>query len=207
MPWPSPRVAASLFVGGGIAYIANQSGFRGGFATVDVSNPDDLALISLSDVAAGSVRTDAVAADGSAHVLVIGNVPDPNNPFLSIHVLDVADASDPATPTPTEAASSCRSSRWGSRWRRAWRFIADGSADLLVVRYESIDVAGQPPAVSITALAEDVDPARQAYRSRGHAGSTCTSSATDDVLVRDVEILVNGQPVGSRRVVPATRRC
>ena len=41
-----------VFVGGGIAYVASQ-GFRGGFATVDVSDPDNLALISGSDVASG----------------------------------------------------------------------------------------------------------------------------------------------------------
>ena len=41
-----------VFVGGGIAYVASQ-GFRGGFATVDVSDPDNLALISGSDVAKG----------------------------------------------------------------------------------------------------------------------------------------------------------
>jgi hypothetical protein len=39
-----------LFVGGGVAYVPAASYFRGGFATVDVSNPDNLLVISESDV-------------------------------------------------------------------------------------------------------------------------------------------------------------
>ncbi len=39
-----------LFVGNGIAYAVAESNFRGGFATADVSNPDEITLISGSDV-------------------------------------------------------------------------------------------------------------------------------------------------------------
>ena len=129
-----------LFVGGGIAYLASQ-GARGGFATVDVSDPGDLTLISSSDVAAGFRPDHAVAADGSAHALVIGNVPDPNNPFLSIDVVDVADVTDPADTDAFLARFVVPEFPLGITLASGVAFIADGDADLLVIGYEPADAA------------------------------------------------------------------
>jgi hypothetical protein len=190
-----------VFGGGGIAYLASQ-GARGGFATVDVSDPGDLALISNSDVAAGFRPDQAVAADGSAHALVIGNVPDPNNPFLSIDVVDVADVSDPADTDAFLARFVLPEFPLGITLASGVAFIADGSADLLVIGYESADVAGEAPDVSISALVDDLDPAAPGIQVAPDSRIHLLVEATDDVLVRGVEILVNGQPVGSDTSFP-----
>ncbi|HEU5203704.1 MAG TPA: Ig-like domain-containing protein, partial [Candidatus Limnocylindrales bacterium] len=183
-----------LFVGGGIAYLASQ-GARGGFATVDVSDPRDLTLISNSDVAAGFRPDHAVAADGSAHVLVVGNVPDPNNPFRTIDVVDVADSSDPADTDTFLARFVVPEFPLGITLASGVAFIADGDADLLVIGYEPIDTAGQAPDVSISALVDDADPATPGIQVAPDSRIHLLVDATDDVLVRNVEILVDGQPV------------
>ncbi|MEM7316824.1 MAG: hypothetical protein AAF497_27135, partial [Planctomycetota bacterium] len=48
-----PNGGGKLFVGGGIAYASNPLSFRGGFSTVDVSDPTALTLISDIDVPVG----------------------------------------------------------------------------------------------------------------------------------------------------------
>ena len=63
---PLDNGGGRLFVGNGIAYVTAEPGSRGGFATVVVSDPENLVLISASDVP-GTVlfpRTD-VAVNGS----------------------------------------------------------------------------------------------------------------------------------------------
>jgi hypothetical protein len=191
-----------VFVGGGIAYVAAQGAARGGFATVDVSDPGALTLISSSDVAAGFRPDQAVAADGSAHALVIGNVPDPNTFPLTIDVVDVADVSDPADTDAFLARFVLPEFPLGITLASGVAFIADGDADFLVIGYEPADTAGQAPDVSISALVEDLDPAAPGIQVAPDSRIHILVDASDDVLVRGVEILVNGQPVGSDTSFP-----
>jgi hypothetical protein len=191
-----------LFVGGGIAYLAAPGAVRGGFATVDVSDPADLTLISDSDVAAGFRPDHAVAADGSAHALIIGNVPNPSNPFLTIDVVDVADVTDPADTDAFLARFVVPEFPLGITPASGVALIADGDADLLVIGYESADTAGQAPDVSIRALVDDADPTTPGIQVAPDSRIHVLVEATDDVLVRGVEILVNGQPVGSDTSFP-----
>ncbi len=185
--------SGDLSVGGGIAYVANSSGFRGGFATVNVSNPDNLSLISLSDVASGFRPEQAVGADGSGRAIVVGSVPDPNNIFGSIPVLDVANVSDPANTNVYGVRVELPEFPLGVELGAGVALVADGSADLIVVRYRSIDTAELPPTVTITAVAEDVDPVAPGVQIVEGSLIHVQVSATDDVLVRDVELTVNGQ--------------
>jgi hypothetical protein len=184
-----------VFAGGGVAYVANSSGFRGGFATVDVSNPDSLVLISLSDVASGFRPEQAVGADGSDQVIVVGDVPDPSNPVTSIAVLDVANAADPANTDAYGARVLLPEFPLGVTLGAGVALVADGSADLLVVRYQSIDGAETPPAVTISATAEDVDPVTPGVQVVEGSLIQVQIAASDDVLVAGVDVLVNGAVV------------
>jgi len=190
-----------IFVGGGIAYVAAQ-GFRGGFATVDVSDPDNLTLVSGSDVASGFRPEHAVAADGSGAALVIGDVPHPANPLVSIGVVDGADVSNPADTNAYFTRTFLPEFPLGIALASGVALIADGDADLLVVGYRSVDTAGQAPAVSISALVDDADPATPGIQVAPDSRIHLLVDATDDVLVRGVEILVNGQPVATDTSFP-----
>ena len=185
-----------LSVGGGIAYLANRTGFFGGFSTVDVADPDDLVLISNSDIASGIRPDSALAADGSGGVLIVGNAPDPQNPGGSIDVVDVADASDPTNtgvylnrfPLPDFPLGVAIASGFG--------LIADADAGLLVVGYRS-DAGGVAPSVVLRTLADDVDPAANGIQVAAGSLMHLLVDASDDVLVKNVELLVNGESVAA----------
>ncbi|MCH8897610.1 MAG: hypothetical protein IIC33_04875 [Chloroflexi bacterium] len=61
-----PNGGGRLFVGSDIAYVAAQNAARGGYVTANVSDPDNLTLISGTDVpAANIVPKTAIVANGS----------------------------------------------------------------------------------------------------------------------------------------------
>jgi len=78
-----------LIVGNGIAYVAAEAGFTGGFATADVANLESLALLSGVDNI--SVAGKALAANGSSLAVTVGS---PGNLGNSVDVLSVADPAD-----------------------------------------------------------------------------------------------------------------
>src|SRR4029077_6194030 len=84
-------------VGNGIAYLTlAQANFRGGgYATVDVSNPDAPQLISGTGVPPGGPAPgDGIALNGSGVGLLIGSQP-VGFPPTYVHMLDVMNISDP----------------------------------------------------------------------------------------------------------------
>jgi hypothetical protein len=181
--------AGRLFVGGGIAYITNGGTSMGGYATVDVSNPDNPRL--LGRPSAGTFQTlpsAAIAANGSGIALEVGtvgtspglvlfNVTDPTNTdsFLTSFNL-------PGTPSSLTLASGIA-------------YVADGSAGLQVVNYLSFDTKGVPPTVSISSPVADVDPSTPGTQVAEGSSIPITANVSDDVQVRNVELLVNGQVV------------
>ena len=191
------HAGGDVFVGGGIAYLANRNGFFGGFATVDVSDPDDLVLISGSDVASGIRPDRALAADGSGRVLVVGLAPDPQNPGLSIPALDVADATDPVDTSEYLTRVALPESPIGITLAAGVALIADGDADLLVVGYRSVAGDDAAPAVVLGTLARDLDPAAPGTQVAAGSLIHLLADATDDVLVRSVDLLANGVRVAT----------
>jgi len=180
-----------VFVGNGTAYLAIQpqgvSG--GGYATVDVSNPDQLALVAGSQVPSG-IRAPgtSMVANGSGMGLLIGS-------SAGANVLDLMDVSNPTNTysfltrftLPAPPNSVAIASGLG--------FVADGTAGLQIVNYLGFDTLGQPPTVALNTAALDVNtnlPGIQVF-----AGSTVQIQAAvqDDVQVRSVDLLVNGQVV------------
>jgi len=191
-----------LFVGGGIAYAANASGLRGGFATVDVSDPGNLTLISNSDVASGIRPDRAVAVDGSEQALVIGNAPNPQEPGRTIDVVDVADIADPTNTNSFLTRFILPEFPLGLALANGVALIADGASDLLVVGYQSADGAGQAPSVTLATLNADAAPGLAGFQVIENTAIHLVVDAADDVGVRMVEILVNGQVVDTDASFP-----
>jgi hypothetical protein len=182
-----------LFVGNGIAYVPAASFFPGGFSTVDVNNPDQPKLISGPQTPSGvSAPHTAMVINGSGVGLIVGSV------FGGANVLDVMDTSDPSDPTKTNAfltRFSLPSPPNGVAIAAGIAFVADGSGGLEVANYLPFDTKGVPPTVSITSSVPGpnvVEGSRIPIQASVH----------DDVQVRNVELLVNGQVVQNAVSLP-----
>ncbi len=174
-----------ISVTNGIVYAAARPGFnQGGFATADVTNPSNLVELSASDVPGGiAVPGDVVVANGSGLAL-LGGLAASFPPATAIDVMDVRDPANTANfvtrfnlPVPPQ----------GIAIASGIGYVADGTGGLQVINYVGFDTQGQAPTATIT----------------GPAGGNLQEgsivpirvSVTDDVQVRNVELLMNGQIV------------
>jgi len=177
-----PASGGKLFVGNGIAYI----GAGQGFATASVLDPDN--PVVLSGVDALNIAGQAVVPNGSGLAVSVASLAGLGNVF---HVLSVSDPSDTAAfITQFTLPANPFSLAIGA----GIAFVADGSAGLQVVNYRSFDNQGVPPVLSITA---PVDRDINAPGIQVEEGSLLTIGAqvSDDVQVRNVELLLDGQVV------------
>jgi len=184
--------SGKLFVGNGIAYIGGGVDTAGGFSTVDVSNPGNLIL--LSGVDALNIEGRAVVANGSGLAVSVGNVRGPvGQQFLGLDVLDVSVPTDtsrfltrivlPSVPSSVAIAAGIA-------------FVANGTSGLQVVNYVPFDNQGQTPTVSIRAAESvDLDPNMDGIQVVEGSSIPIVADISDDVQVRNVELLVNGQVV------------
>lgn len=179
-----PAGGGNLFVGDGIAYV----GAGAGFATADVSNPNSLALISGVDAA--NIEGSAVVSNGSGLAVAVGKVLGPNGP---INALDVLDVSDPANTAAFVTRYSLPAAPQSVAIGAGIAFVADGTGGLQIVNYRAFDNLGVPPTVSITSAITDLDPDTPGIQVLEGSTITVRSMITDDVQVRNVELLVNGQ--------------
>jgi hypothetical protein len=187
IPLVPGQSAGKVFVGNGVAYIGAQGNFSAGFTTADVSNPDDLVL--LSGVDAANIQGRRIVANGSDLGVAVGNVRGPQGPIFSLDVVSLADPTNtgnflarfalPAEPFSVAIAAGIA-------------FVADGTGGLQVVNYRSFDNQGVAPTVSITSPVFDVDPLTPGIQVIEGAAIPVRVNAADDVQVRNVEMLVNG---------------
>ncbi len=174
-----------IFVGNGVAYIGGTSGFQQGFSTVNVSNSAALQLLSNPD--ATNIANGTVVANGSGLAVTVGNLPGLGN---VVHVVDVTDPSRTdrfltqyalaATPRDLALANGLA-------------FVADGTGGLQIVNYIGFDTKGIAPAVTISVDGVDADPGTPGVQVLEGRTVRVLPIITDDVQVRNVELLVNGQ--------------
>jgi hypothetical protein len=81
-------------------------------------------------------------------------------------------------------------------------FIAASFSGFHVVNYMAFDNQGQPPAVNISATENDLDPNTPGVQVVEGTSIPIRVDVTDDVQVRNVELLVNGQVVASDSSFP-----
>lgn len=188
-----PEGGGKLFAGGAIAYAAAANTSRGGFATADVSDPDNPVVISGSDAPADqSAPGTDVVTNGSGTGLLVGQSKRQSGDPSS---LDLVDISDPANtyefltrillPEPPQSVAV----------GAGIAFIADGQAGLQVVNYLPFDNQGQAPSVTLTAPGIDRDPDTAGIQVQEGSTVPVQIEVADDVQVRKVELLVDGSVV------------
>jgi hypothetical protein len=184
-----PFGRGKLFVGGGVAYVAAEGDAPGGFATANVSDPDNLTLISNVDAVNLAGRT--IAVNGSGLAVTVGSPVGLGNLLQVVNVNDPADTNGFLTQfnLPSEPFSVAIGGGLG--------FVAGGSSGLHVVNYLPFDSGGTPPNATIETVAADLDPSTPGLQVLGASLVGVTASVTDDVQVRRVEFLRNGQVVAT----------
>lgn len=176
-----------LFVGNGIAYVAAEASSQGGFATANVADQDNLAL--LSGVDDTTIAGTAIALNGSGLGVNVGS---PGNAGNLIQVVDVA---NPAVTDALVVQYTLPADPFDVAIAAGLAFVADGTGGLLVVNYLPFDRAGQAPTVTITEEATDTNPVAPGIQVLEGRSFRVIANVSDDVQARNVELLVNNQVV------------
>jgi|CXWL01.1.fsa_nt_gi hypothetical protein len=175
-----------IFVGNGIAYIGAEIGFNGGFATADVSSPD--ALVLLSGIDGVGIAGKRIVANGSGLGVSVGRPGGAGGPS----VLDVVSLTDPTNTNSFLTRFTLPTDPFSVAIGAGIAFVADGTGGLQVVNYRAFDNQSAAPTVSITSPVNDVDPVSPGIQLTEGSAIPIRVNATDDVQVRNVEMLVNG---------------
>ena len=179
-----------VFVSNGIAYAPAVNTFRGGYATADVSNPSSISFISGAEVESPFIgpRT-AIAENGSGVGIFVGS--------NAINTLQVLDTSNPENTnvlrTPIDLPSAPESVAIAS----GIGFVAGGESGLQVVNYLSFDSQGNAPTATISSVVSDADPSQSGTQVVEGSSIPISVALTDDVQVRNVELLVDGEVVAN----------
>ncbi len=188
-----PKGGASIFVGNGIAFAAAEGDDFGGFTTADVSNPD--APVVLSGVDVNSIAGRDFAGNSSGLGVLVGQ---PGG----VSALDVVDVENPddtgafRSRVPLPGVPEAVSIAGGIA------YVAGGASGLHVVNYIGFDGRGTAPAISIESPLGDLDPATPGVQILEGSSIPIRAQATDDVQVRNVELLVNGELVANALSFP-----
>ncbi len=185
-----PAGGGKLFIGNGVAYVAAGNGTTGGFATANVSDPDNPTVISGVD--APNIEGDAIAANGSGLAITVGNVRGPQGQALT--ALDVVSVSDPANTGNFLTRYPLAVQPFSVAIGGGIAFVADGTAGLQVVNYRSFDNQGVAPTLTVVPPV-DVDTNAPGVQVEEGSLITVGAQVSDDVQARNVELLLNGQVV------------
>ena len=192
--------SGSLLVVNSIAYVGvtrylNTSGLGAlsGYITANVSNPDS--PVALSGQPTSDAAGQAVAINGSGLAVTVGS--DLNGPAL-----DVFDSSDPTTSGQFQTRFALPVPALSVAIASGIAYVADGSGGLQVVNYEPFDTKGVPPTISISSPVADADPNTPGIQVVEGGNVPITVNASDDVQVRNVELLINGQVVANDVSLP-----
>ncbi|HRF11814.1 MAG TPA: Ig-like domain-containing protein [Candidatus Accumulibacter phosphatis] len=194
-----PAGSGKLFVGNGIAYVGAGDTQTGGFVTVNVANPAAMTLISGVD--ANNVEGQAIVANGSGLAVSVGALYNFGRLINQVHVLDVRDPTNTANfltgfnlPAPPQDIAI----------GAGIAFVADGTGGLQVVNYLPFDNQGQAPTITLSAPNADRDPATPGIQAVESSLLNVKLDVADDMQVRNVELLVDGQVVANDVSFPWT---
>lgn len=194
-----PDGAFRVFIGGGVAFVSNGKATDlegrsieaslglGGYSTVDVSDPDSPVVISgvdTPDVASGNVKT---IANGSGLVVTAGLK----------RGLDLFDASDNEDTFDFLRQLDTSGNASSVIISAGVALVADGRSGLSVVNYSDFDIGQVPPTVSVVTSDIDLDTQTPGIQVIEGTIIPVTTTTSDDVQVRNVELLVNGSVVAN----------
>ena len=177
-----PVGSGQLSVNNGIAYVSSVAPGNPnqiGFSTVNVSNPNQMTLIA--GPSAINLAGLSVAPNGSGLGVSVGYLIGQGG------VLDVENLSDPTNTGAFETRYFLPAPPLNVTIASGIAYVADGSGGFQVLNYEPFDTTGIPPTASISTTAG----------SSVIEGSTVnfTANVSDNVQVRNVELLVDGTVV------------
>ena len=185
--------SGSLSVAGSTVFVGAGTGFTGGFETVDATNLDTLVL--LSAVKANNIGGGPMALNGSGLGIAVGT---PGR----VNALDVIDVSDPSDTSKFITRVALPNAPNGIALANGIAFVADGISGLQIVNYLGFDTKGVAPTVTVKLDAVDVDAVKPGIQVIEGSTLHITPTVTDDVQVRNVELLVNGQVVATDPAYP-----
>ena len=186
-----------LFVGGGVAYVGTLSTNSQGFLTVNVADPSNLVL--LSDVDAANVAGQSLVANGSGLLVSAGQLVGPRGEQL--FVLDVSSVTDPTDTGNFVTRVNLPAAPRDVVLANGMAFVAAGAAGLQVVNYVGFDGKGRAPTVSFSLPGVDVDPGTAGIQVQEGSTLRITPAVSDDVQLRSVELLANGEVLTDAQVV------
>ncbi len=167
-------------VGGGVAYIAYQSGFQ----TIDISDPRSIS--ELGNTSFNQLGWRHIVPNGSGLALAANGVtPQPSSGDDNIAVYEVRDPAN--LPTVTQSVYPTPGAAYAVTIYNGLGYISDGSAGLQVVNYVSADVSGIPPNITF-----QVDTPTPGEIEEGQI-LRLAAQVSDDVQVRNVEFYVDGR--------------
>ncbi len=187
-----PQTGSRITVGSGVAYIAAYTGGQAGFMTVDVKNLDALAM--LSGVDSTGIAGSAIALTGTGRAVAVGG-----NDFVfgAFRRLDVLNVNDPADTGSIDVSYNLPEIARDVALANGVAFVADAKAGLQIVNYMGFDTKGVAPTVKISVAAGDADPGTPGIQVLAGGSVHVTPLVTDDVQIRNVELLVNGKVVSN----------
>lgn len=184
-----------LFVGNGVAYASGYTNSNSqGFATVNIANPDSLSVISGVD--ANNIVSRGLAATGSGLLVSVAEFFGPGG---GVNALDVTDVSDPTNTgrflTRINLPAGNNREPAGLAIANGVALVATRSGGLQVVNFRDFETGTVAPTINFDPTTLDTNPGQPGIQVL--EGSTLNLRATvaDDVQVRNVEVLVNGNVV------------
>ena len=173
------QVRQRVFVGDDFLYTTETAGFN----TFDISSPE--APVHLEDVSTTQRGWKHIVADGSANAVAAVS---PNSTADGNHDVDLYNVgADNLGSTYVSTFTTPGRANAVSLYN-GLAYIADGTAGLQVINYLAFDTGGVPPTLSLNV---------QSSEGAVEEGKVFSVAAEvmDDVLVRNVEFYIDGQPV------------
>ena len=188
--------SSDLVVGNGIAYAMASSSPQGGYSTIDVSNPDQPTLISGTDVVAPNAFPRSwIALTGSGKAALLGRIN--GGTLIDPAVLTLVNSADPQTTNTLLTQFNLTGTPQGVAIASGIAFVPEGAGGIEVVNFLPFDSAGIAPTVSIVPQVADGDPNLPGIQVLEGTSIPVKAIVQDDVQVRDVQLLVDGQPTQS----------
>src|SRR6185437_1951093 len=106
-----------------------------------------------------------------------------------VNALDVIDVSDPSKTNVLNNRVTLAQTPLGVALANGLAFVADGSGGLAIVNYISTDVKGVAPKITISSNAVDIDSQKSGTQVTEGTVLTIHPAASDDVQVRNIELL------------------
>ena len=186
-----PQAAAGkLFVGGGTAYIGIGDGaiLTGGFISVNIANPQSMQVISGADdlALAGAM----VVPNGSGRAVGVGQLVYADTSIVQ-NRLDVYNTSDLSNTGLLERGILLNARPAAVAISAGLAYVACGPSGLRIVGFLETDTNRVRPVVTADPQSVDVDPIRPGIQVVEGSLLAVPVTISDDVQVRQTEVLLN----------------